>query len=79
MVEGTYLRRLPSGKYRKELTTIPYFLERIVIDFQFSREGDYILNLQGGSLLGIFIPTSSDISEVILSLDDSYGFKVELE
>jgi hypothetical protein len=79
MVEGTYLRRLPSGKYRKEFTTISYFLERIVIDFQFSREGDYILNLQGGSLLGIFVPTSSDVSEVISSLDDNYGFKVELE
>jgi len=54
-------------------------LERIVIDFQFSREGDYIMNLQGGSLLGIFVPVTSEVSNVIASLDDSYGFKIELE
>ncbi len=79
MLYGVYLRRMPSGRYKKEATTISYFLERIVIDFQFSREGDYIMNLQGGSLLGIFVPVTSEVSNVVASLDDNYGFKIELE
>lgn len=79
MLQGIYFRRRTSGKFSKEITTISYFLERIAIDFQFSREGNYILNLQGGSLLGVFIPTSAKVSDVILSLQDDYGFTVEVE
>jgi len=78
MLEGEYLRRKPNGKFSQEQMTLPYFLERVAIDFQFSREGDYILNLQGGSLLGVFVPSSSIISEVISSLEDNYSFIVEL-
>lgn len=79
MLYGFYLRRMPSGKYKKEPTLISEFLERISIDFQFSREGDYILNLQGGSLLGVFIPITAEVSEVISSLEDNYGFVIDLE
>jgi hypothetical protein len=79
MLHGIYLRKNPSGKFFKETTTISYFLERIAIDFQFSREGNYILNLQGGSLLGVFVPTSSRISDVVLAVQDDYGFTIELE
>lgn len=79
MLHGLYIRREPSGKFSKETTTISYFLERIAIEFQFSREGNYILNLQGGSLLGVFIPTSAKVADVILSLQDDYGFIVEIE
>jgi hypothetical protein len=79
MLYGVYLRRTPVGKYKKEPTTISYFLERIVIDFQFSREGDYIMNLQGGTLLGIFVPIPSEVLNVVASMEDNYGFKVELE
>jgi len=79
MLHGLYIRRKPTGKFSKETTTISYFLERIAIEFQFSREGNYILNLQGGSLLGVFIPTSAKVADVILSLQDDYGFIVEIE
>jgi len=79
MLDGSYLRKMPNGKYRSESTTISEFMERIVIDYQFSREGDSILNLQGGNLLGIFIPITAEISHVISSLEDNYGFGIDLE
>jgi len=35
--------------------------------------------LQGGSLLGVFIPITAEVSEVISSLEDNYGFVIDLE
>lgn len=81
MFHGTYVRRLPSGKYKPEehKVGLSFFLERISIDYQFSRSGEYILNLQGGQLLGFFVPENRSVKDVVISLGEDYGFEIELE
>jgi hypothetical protein len=78
MFKGIYLRKLPNGRYVLEGMQMSEFLERVCIDFQFSREGDYIMNLQGGNLLGVFVPQEASVQDVIARLEDTYGFAVEL-
>jgi hypothetical protein len=78
MVDGNYLRRIPSGNYVSEPMSLHFFLERVAIDFQFSRDGNFILNLQGTVLLGLFIPHSSNLHDVIATLEDDYGFKIQV-
>jgi hypothetical protein len=78
MFEGVYLRRVASGHFKKELMALSYFLERVAIDYQFSRDGNYILNLQGGSLLGVFVAKEISLNEVISSVEDDYNFIIKL-
>lgn len=78
MFKGIYLRKMPDGKFILEAMQMSEFLERVCIDFQFSREGDYIMNLQGGNLLGVFVPQEASVRDVAARLEDTYGFKVEL-
>jgi hypothetical protein len=79
MFAGYYLKRTPSGRYHVEEMDLSHFMDRIVIDYQFSSCGDYILNLQGASLLGVFFPKDVDLVEVVNSLWGDYNFTVEIE
>ena len=78
MVDGIYLRRVPIGKYKAETMNLDFCLKRGSINFQFAREGNFILNLQGTILLGVFVPNDSKISDVVASLEDDYGYTIQI-